>query len=107
MRSLFKISGFLPFILIMFINASVDLGHKITIQNVLVKSYDGDTLIMLTSLVNLLILLPYVFLFSVSGYLNDKFSRTKITRICAILGVVLTFSSRSHMRRAGFTSRFL
>lgn len=91
MRSLFKISGFLPFILIMFINASVDLGHKITIQNVLVKSYDGDTLIMLTSLVNLLILLPYVFLFSVSGYLNDKFSRTKITRICAILGVVLTF----------------
>ena len=80
----------MPFLAIMFINASVDLGHKITIQNVLVKSADSGALIALTSLVNLLILLPYVFLFSASGYLNDKFSRTRITRICAKLGVALT-----------------
>ena len=90
MKSLLKINGFLPFLAIMFINASVDLGHKITIQNVLVKSADSGALIALTSLVNLLILLPYVFLFSASGYLNDKFSRTRITRICAKLGVALT-----------------
>ena len=89
MKNLLKISGFLPFMIIMFIDASVDLAHKITIQNVLVKSFSGDTLIALTALVNMLILLPYIFLFSTSGFLNDKFSRTKITRACALLGVAL------------------
>lgn len=89
-NGLFAIKGFLPFILIMFINASVDLGHKITIQNILVKSYDGDTLVILTAIVNLLILLPYIMFFSAAGFLNDKFSRTKITRYSAIVAVFIT-----------------
>ena len=56
---LFKFRGFLPFILIIFINALVDVGHKMVIQNTLYKSFSGDTLVVLTALVNLLILLPY------------------------------------------------
>lgn len=88
---LFENRGFLAFVIVMFINASVDLGHKITIQNILVKSFDGELLVVLTSIINLLILLPYVMLFSASGYLNDKYSRTKITRYAAASEIVMTF----------------
>ncbi len=45
----------------MFLNAFVDLGHKIIIQNTLFKTYDGDTQILLTAIVNALILLPFAF----------------------------------------------
>lgn len=91
MRKLFNITGFLPFIVVLFINAVVDLGHKITIQNILVKSYSGDILIALTAIVNLLILLPYISLFSLSGFLNDKFSRTQISRVAAAITIIFTF----------------
>ena len=36
---LLKYAGFVPYLAIAFINASVDLAHKITIQNVLLKSF--------------------------------------------------------------------
>ena len=91
MKGVFSVRGFLPFLVVMFINAVVDLGHKITIQNILFKSIEDENLqIILTSLVNLLILLPYIMLFSVSGFLNDKFSRTRITRYAAASEILLT-----------------
>lgn len=91
MSSVFAKKGFLVFVIIMFINATIDLGHKITIQNIIVKSFDGDMLVILTAIVNLLILMPYVLLFSISGFLNDKFSRTKIIRYAAMSAMALTF----------------
>ena len=36
---LLKYAGFVPYLAIAFINASVDLAHKITIQNVLLKKF--------------------------------------------------------------------
>lgn len=89
--NLFKFKGFAPFILIMFINSLVDIGHKITIQNVLYKSFDGDLLVTLTAIVNLLILLPYVGMSSVAGFLNDKFSRVTVTRYAAASEAALIF----------------
>ncbi|MCI6989488.1 MAG: acyl-[ACP]--phospholipid O-acyltransferase [Campylobacter sp.] len=83
MKALFSIRGFLPFIIILFLNATVDLAHKVTIQNVIMKTYEGSTQIWLTALINLLIVLPYIGLFSLSGYLNDKISKTYIIRACA------------------------
>ena len=62
MDKLFKLTGFIPFILIIFLNAYVDLGHKILIQNMVFKIYDGQTQIILTAIVNGLILLPFVLL---------------------------------------------
>ena len=73
MLKLFRITGFMPYLAIMFLNASVDLAHKITIQNVLLKSFEGDTQTILTALVNTMILLPFIFLFSPSAFLNEKF----------------------------------
>jgi acyl-[acyl-carrier-protein]-phospholipid O-acyltransferase/long-chain-fatty-acid--[acyl-carrier-protein] ligase len=73
MKNLYKISGFLTYFLIVFLNASVDLGHKIVLQNTIFKTYDGTELMVLTAIINALILLPFVFLFSPSGFISDKY----------------------------------
>ena len=84
---LLRMAGFLPYLVIAFLNAGVDLAHKITIQNVLLKSFDGDTLVILTALINAMILLPFIFLFSPAAFINDKFSRTKVIRLSALAAV--------------------
>ncbi len=90
MTSLIKIAGFIPFIIIVFINATVDIAHKITIQNTLLKSFDGSTLIILSALINAMILLPFIFLFSSSGYISDRFSKTKVIRYGALTAIVVS-----------------
>ena len=90
MEKLTKIIGFIPFIAIVFLNAFVDLGHKIVIQNTVFKVYDGETQIILTAIVNALILLPFIFLFSPSGYLADKYRKPMVMRISAIAAVAIT-----------------
>jgi len=90
MNKLTKIAGFFPFITIVFLNAFVDLGHKIVIQNTVFKIYDGETQIILTAIVNALILLPFILLFSPSGYLADKYQKSIVMRISALVAVALT-----------------
>ncbi|MDP3428969.1 MAG: hypothetical protein Q8R89_01415, partial [Desulfomicrobium sp.] len=51
-RRLLEMRGFLPYMLVVLINAMLDLGHKIIIQNTVFKCYDGSTQIGLTALVN-------------------------------------------------------
>lgn len=88
---LLRIPGFLPYLMVMFINASIDLAHKITIQNVLIKSFDGSMLIILSALINAMILLPFIFLFSPSGFINDKYPKTTVVRYATLFGIVLSF----------------
>ena len=90
MNKLFKLTGFIPFILIIFLNAFVDLGHKILIQNTVFKIYDGQTQIILTAIVNGLILLPFVLLFSPAGFLSDRYRKPLIMKISAAVAVGLT-----------------
>jgi len=90
MKALFKISGFTPYILIIFLNAMTDLGHKIILQNTIFKAYEGSELIVLTALVNSLILLPYIFLFSPAGFLSDKYAKTKIIEYASAFAILIT-----------------
>ncbi len=90
MDKLFKITGFIPFTLILFLNAFVDLGHKILIQNSVFKIYDGETQIVLTAIVNGLILLPFLLLFSPAGYLADRHPKPRIIQLSAAVAVGLT-----------------
>jgi len=90
MTALFRTTGFLPFISMIFLNAFVDLGHKIVIQNTVFKVYDGSTQIVLTAIINGLILLPFILLFTPSGFLSDRFRKPKIMQWAAIAAVVLT-----------------
>lgn len=96
MSQLFKLKGFLPYILIVFLNAFVDLGHKIIIQNTVFKTWDGQTQIILTAIINALILLPFILLFSPSGFLSDKYPKHLIVRYgaMAVAGItcLITFS---------------
>ena len=64
MNKLLRTSGAGAYLTVVFLNAFVDLGHKITIQNTIFKVYDGSTQIILTAIVNSLILLPFILLFS-------------------------------------------
>ena len=90
MKKLFQIGGFTPYIVIIFLNAMTDLGHKIVLQNTILKAYDGADLIILTAIVNGLILLPFIFLFSPAGFLSDKYPKVQIIRVASLLAVVIT-----------------
>lgn len=90
MEPLRKVRGMLPYLTAMFMNAFVDLGHKIVIQNTVFKIYDGNTQVVLTAIVNALILLPYILLFSPAGFISDRFPKNRVMRSAAWVAVVIT-----------------
>ena len=90
MRKLFAITGVINYLLVVFLNAFTDLGHKIIIQNTIFKVYDGHTQIVLTAIVNALILLPFILMFSPSGFLADRFPKNIIMKHSAALAVFIT-----------------
>lgn len=90
MNKLLKVSGSIPFLLAVFLNAFVDLGHKIVIQNTIFKIYDGQEQIILTAIINGLILLPFILLFSPAGFTSDRFAKNQVMRYAAWAAVFLT-----------------
>ncbi|NOR79978.1 MAG: acyl-[ACP]--phospholipid O-acyltransferase, partial [Methyloprofundus sp.] len=99
MKSLYKTTGFIAFIAMVFLNAFVDLGHKIIIQNTVFKVYDGSTQVILTAIVNGLILLPFILLFTPSGFLADHFKKPQIMRraAMAVVGLTLMITASYYM----------
>lgn len=87
-----KLVGVTNYIIVIFLNAFTDLGHKIIIQNTIFKVYDGSTQIVLTAIVNALILLPFILVFSPSGFLADKFPKNKIMEYSSVFAVVITLA---------------
>jgi len=87
---LLGIRGFTPYLLVVLINAMIDLGHKIIIQNTVFKCYDGATQIGLTALVNACILLPFIMFFTPAGFLADRYSKHVVMRWTAGMAVPLT-----------------
>ena len=92
MKEMFKIKGTYAYIVALFLNAFTDLGHKIIIQNTVFKIYDDQVQIMLTAVVNALILLPFILLFTPAGFLSDKFAKNRVMTFAAALAVVLTLA---------------
>ena len=82
--------GAIPFLMAVFLNAFVDLGHKIIIQNTVFKLYNGPEQVILIAIVNGLILLPFILLLSPAGFLSDKYRKTSIMRASAWAAVVIT-----------------
>lgn len=106
MKRLFANRGFAAFILVAFINAFVDLGHKITIQNTLFKSFDGQTQIILTAITNAMILLPFILLFTPSGWLSDRFSKVRVMRLSALFAIIITLLITLCYYRGWFNAAF-
>ncbi len=90
MKHLFSIKGFISFSMMIFLNAFVDLGHKIVIQNSVFKLYTGQQQIVLTAIINALILLPFILLFTPAGLLSDKYPKQKIMKYSAWMALFTT-----------------
>lgn len=90
MDRLLRITGAWPYLIAIFLNAFVDLGHKIVIQNTIFKSYDGTAQVVLTALVNGLILLPFILLFSPAGHVADSYPKVRILRSSAWAAVIVS-----------------
>ncbi len=105
-NKLFKVSGFVNYLVVVFFNAFTDLGHKIIIQNTIFKVYDGPTQIVLTAIVNALILLPFVLLFSPSGFLADRFKKNVILRDAAFFAVAITVAITFFYYQGWFEAAF-
>ncbi|UYO75282.1 acyl-[ACP]--phospholipid O-acyltransferase [Halomonas qinghailakensis] len=90
MQPLLRIAGVWPYLIAIFLNAFVDLGHKIVIQNTIFKSYDGETQVVLTALVNGLILLPFILLFSPAGHVADSYPKVRILWVSAWAAVAVS-----------------
>ncbi len=90
MKDILKIKGFNYYIIIVFLNAMTDLGHKIVLQNTIFKSYSGDELIILTAIINALILLPFILLFTPAGFLSDKYPKVQIIKYSSLFAVGTT-----------------
>lgn len=88
MKRLTQTLGAWPFFIAVFLNAFVDLGHKIVIQNTVFKLYDEQTQVIYTAILNGLILLPFILLLSPAGYLSDRYRRARVMRLSAWMSVV-------------------
>jgi len=104
---MFKIVGILNYLVVIFLNAFTDLGHKIIIQNTIFKIYDGDMQIVLTAIVNALILLPFILVFSPSGFLADKFPKNKIMEHSATFAVFITLGITYAYYEGAFVLAFI
>lgn len=90
MKKLLSIPSAMAFLVAVFMNAFVDLGHKIIIQNTLFKMYDGPEQVILTAIVNGLILLPFILLFVPAGRISDQHAKHKVMQVSAWAAVAIT-----------------
>lgn len=90
MVHLLKLRGFAWLMATAFLNAFVDLGHKIVVQNTVFTVFDGPAQVVLTAILNALILLPFVLLFTPAGILSDRYPKPQVMRAAAAVAVVLT-----------------
>ncbi|RXK10030.1 acyl-[ACP]--phospholipid O-acyltransferase [Halarcobacter bivalviorum] len=92
----------LAFLLVVFCNVAVDISHKILLQNIAFKVFDGSEQVVWVSIINLLIIVPFLLLFSISGFLSDKFHKKNIL----IYGALSSFSLSALMLIAYFIGSF-
>lgn len=85
-----KIRGFYPYLILVFMNTFVDLGHKILIQDTVYQTSSGATYTILSAIINALILLPYILIFTPSGFIADKFPKAQVLRVTALAAIPLT-----------------
>ncbi|MBA2648621.1 MAG: MFS transporter [Legionella sp.] len=84
-----KIKGFYPYLMLVFFNTFIDLGHKILIQDTLYQTSTSSTYTIFSAIINALILLPYIFLFTPSGFIADKFPKKKVLQYTAAVAIPL------------------
>ena len=92
----------LAFLFVVFCNVVIDVAHKVFLQNIAFKVFDGSIQVIWISIINALILIPFILLFTLSGYLSDKYNKKDIL----IYGAVSSFSLSILMIIAYMLSNF-
>lgn len=77
----------LAFLFAVFCNAVVDVSHKVLLQNIAFKVFDGSEQVIWISIINAMIIIPFLLLFTLSGYLSDKYNKKSII----VYGAVSSF----------------
>ena len=77
----------LAFLFVVFCNAFVDVSHKVLLQNIAFKVFDGSEQVIWISVINSMIIIPFLLLFTVSGFLSDKYNKKTIL----IYGAISSF----------------
>ena len=77
----------LAFLFVVFCNAVVDVAHKVLLQNIAFKVFDGSIQVIWISIINAMIIIPFLLLFTLSGYLSDKYNKKNIV----VYGAVSSF----------------
>ncbi len=90
MAPMTRIRGFIPFIAIVFLQAAVALGHSTVLFTAITRGYTGSHPLLLAAMVNALVLLPLILMFSPAGYIADKFPKSLVIRQSSLLGVIAT-----------------
>ena len=80
------------FFSVVFLNALIDLGHKIALQNTVFKVYDASQQIILVAIINACILLPFIALVIPVAKLADTHNKVKIMRATATASLLLTLA---------------
>jgi len=80
----------LAFLFVVFCNAVVDVSHKVLLQNIAFKVFDGSEQVVWISIINAMIIIPFLLLFTLSGYLSDKYNKKDILVYGAISSFVLS-----------------
>ena len=88
--------------MVIFLNAVIDLGHKITLQNTVFKVHDGSFQIILIAIINALILLPYIALVVPVGRVANCTPKPTMIKIAAWFSLALTLLITLFYRLAWF-----
>lgn len=80
----------LAFLFVVFCNAVVDVSHKVLLQNIAFKVFDGSEQVVWISIINAMIIIPFLLLFTISGYLSDKYNKKDILVYGAISSFILS-----------------
>ena len=80
----------IAFLFVVFCNVIVDVAHKVFLQNIAFKVFDGSTQVIWISIINGLIIIPFLLLFTVSGYLSDKYNKKDILVYGAVSSFLLS-----------------
>lgn len=79
------------FLFVVFCNVIVDVAHKVILQNIAFKIFDGSLQVIWISIINAMIIIPFLLLFSVSGFLSDKYNKKDILIYGSISSFILSF----------------
>lgn len=107
MNQLLRLPGVLAYTGMVFLNAFVDLGHKIIVQNTLFKTLDGAEQVIMTAILNAMILLPLALCFTPSGFVSDRYAKPRVMQAAAWLAVVLTLAITASYYAGYFVLAFI